>query len=1082
MTDTRTPSARQTATHLREVVTRLSLSLEAVDTKDKFSCVPGVGTTMRREFGDKHLVGHVTARNPKHQPSKKVFVAAPAAILVAMSREATRLAAQDKGAVEDTLWFTEGEIRALAAPLCEEDLSHRGDQIVLGDVDNFGWGSMSHLLNANKFGCVKSKDLDEKTTIAKLEKLGKRPVCSSPGCNAYATKSVRELSDRIKIDTFGRSVYCKEHYVEIACGVDKRKKAGKGKGKGNLSSKAYDPVVLDDFDLLPSLGEDVKFTGAWKEVEMHNSYSSSASSSSSKTGPIVGAGGASGGGGGVGKIKASWYRRLLGDALLAMEVDRVEATKGVGQSHGLTASWRKEFAKKASTLYALTSNGRYVADKLEMALASSGAADKSNGTSSTTATATATASPILNRTSYASCSERDGGGGGGTAASLRTGHSPLAPVRAHGAAKPGVRLLIDNREKRGVTGDSQISELTSFLNSHRVPYEVREWKVGDYGWVVQPDAGNRPAAGEVGYEREFVIPRLLERKRVDDLAESMKDGRLGRQKKAMLRARGEGVVSQFEIHVEGGTQDGRFTDEIYRRGLTPDDLDAALEQSARQGFKIVHHGNFVQFSRYLAKATTDLQQKFDDGTLEYNNLCTWQNFVRISKGQIPLTQTGAAAEMAAAAAKAARAGRRGRPPAAATAGRGSSDRGRGRPPLPAASSAAAVGSGLRQRTLDGAFGVAGRSKAAGAQGAVAVHASGASGGAGGQPVAGTAGGSANDVINIDDDDKHHYHDNDDGDDDDVVEVFGGAARPPGAGAGAAAGGSGTTAFSSTLRGVGGSDGSRSGGNGRGKRKAVGELGSPPFAITAAGGYSPAPIAKIRRVASPAVSSLSKPAALATASSRGITPGDEDTHSPPPRGGTVDAYEGGARSGCAGRNSSRGSKRGSKRPRPADDCGGSIGRGDPRADRGGAPSIDGGSDGHRVGVKARSLSFADNHVEEEVEDGGGKNSARGTGGDGSGARGGRSGLSSFPRDKPSAPASSCPGGAGVVDLSADSPSPPPPPRPRQQVDVGARPPMQERRGQRRHQEAGDGRIRGGGGRGTDSVELEACSSDDGFTLY
>lgn len=33
----------------------------------------------------------------------------------------------------DALWLTEGEIRALAAPLCEEDLSHRGDEIVLGE-------------------------------------------------------------------------------------------------------------------------------------------------------------------------------------------------------------------------------------------------------------------------------------------------------------------------------------------------------------------------------------------------------------------------------------------------------------------------------------------------------------------------------------------------------------------------------------------------------------------------------------------------------------------------------------------------------------------------------------------------------------------------------------------------------------------------------------------------------------------------------------------------------------------------------------------------------------------------------------
>lgn len=53
---------------------------------------------------------------------------------------------------------------------------------------------------------------------------------------------------------------------------------------------------------------------------------------------------------------------------------------------------------------------------------------------------------------------------------------------------------------------------------------MREWKCGDYGWVVQPDAGRRPSSGEVGYEKEYVVPRLLERKRVDDLAESIKDG------------------------------------------------------------------------------------------------------------------------------------------------------------------------------------------------------------------------------------------------------------------------------------------------------------------------------------------------------------------------------------------------------------------------------------------------------------------------------------------------------------------------------------------------------------------------------
>lgn len=119
-------------------------------------------------------------------------------------------------------------------------------------------------------------------------------------------------------------------------------------------------------------------------------------------------------------------------------------------------------------LYALTANGNYVAEKLEIALASSGAGKGKGQGPWAAATAAATASPILNRTSYASCSERDGGGGGGTAASRHTGHSPLAPARAHGVAKPGVRLLVDNREKRGATGNSQVRFLVRlffFLNN-----------------------------------------------------------------------------------------------------------------------------------------------------------------------------------------------------------------------------------------------------------------------------------------------------------------------------------------------------------------------------------------------------------------------------------------------------------------------------------------------------------------------------------------------------------------------------------------------------------------------------------------
>lgn len=65
----------------------------------------------------------------------------------------------------------------------------------------------------------------------------------------------------------------------------------------------------------------------------------------------------------------------------------------------------------------------------------------------------------------------------------------------------------------------------------------------------------------------------------------------------MLRARDEGVVSEIEIHVEGGTQDRRFMDEIYRRGLTPDDLDAALQESEGHGFKVSRLQSGASFCR-----------------------------------------------------------------------------------------------------------------------------------------------------------------------------------------------------------------------------------------------------------------------------------------------------------------------------------------------------------------------------------------------------------------------------------------------------------------------------------------------------
>lgn len=57
------------------------------------------------------------------------------------------------------------------------------------------------------------------------------------------------------------------------------------------------------------------------------------------------------------------------------------------------------------------------------------------------------------------------------------------------------------------------------LGKNKVPYEVRHLNVGDFAWIARDQAGN-----------ELVLPYIVERKRLDDLAGSIKDGRFHEQK------------------------------------------------------------------------------------------------------------------------------------------------------------------------------------------------------------------------------------------------------------------------------------------------------------------------------------------------------------------------------------------------------------------------------------------------------------------------------------------------------------------------------------------------------------------------
>ncbi|CBJ28823.1 ERCC4 domain containing protein [Ectocarpus siliculosus] len=541
----------------------------------------------------------------------------------------------------------------------------------------------------------------------------------------------------------------------------------------------------------------------------------------------------------------------------------------------------------------------------------------------------------------------------------------------------------------------------------------------------------------------------------------MKDGRLVRQKKAMLRAKSDGVAAEVEVHVEGDTADGRFVDEIYRRGLTPEDLDEALRQAETQGFKVVRHNDFAAFSAYLADATQSLQRQFEARSLDFESFFTWQNLIRFSKGQVPLTPKSAAAAAAAgkaaAAAKAARGGRRGRPPTSAAAG------GRGRPPL----ASRPAGDGLRQRTLDGVFGVARSGEDGASGGGEAEGNCPAVGGARGREEtaeshAPKAASTREGAIDIDGSpDPGSASDSSDGCS--VVEVV---VRPIDGGGGS---------------GSGSSAGSGSGSTSGSKRKAAPAVAAGTSSSSIAGGgvssaaAAAAAASSVSRT-SPIALSPSEPGAAAASSRSVLHGGGGAEDSPLP---TTLGRRAGGQSGSVGRNSSRRSKR----PRPADE-GSRGGDGSSSPLQSCAQGISGGGGSEWGGVegtrnkKARSLSFVLDDEDDDRKGGGGRGGdgdlrqANGSG-SASSSGGGKGSGSSFGSLPSAASRSVHDGGGGgvggVVDLSLDSPSPPVPPRSRPRTAVS--PP--------RPTSSSGGGV--SGGTGTDGIVLEACSSDDEFSL-
>lgn len=97
-----------------------------------------------------------------------------------------------------------------------------------------------------------------------------------------------------------------------------------------------------------------------------------------------------------------------------------------------------------------------------------------------------------------------------------------------------VVLIVDTQETNG-KNKRTLDQTRGYLESLNVEYEVRRLTVGDFLWVARDSDGN-----------ELVLPYIVERKRMDDLASSIRDGRFHEQKHRLKQSGIQNVIYLVE--------------------------------------------------------------------------------------------------------------------------------------------------------------------------------------------------------------------------------------------------------------------------------------------------------------------------------------------------------------------------------------------------------------------------------------------------------------------------------------------------------------------------------------------------------
>lgn len=154
-----------------------------------------------------------------------------------------------------------------------------------------------------------------------------------------------------------------------------------------------------------------------------------------------------------------------------------------------------------------------------------------------------------------------------------------------------IHLLLDNREVRAKHDRDYIANT---LSSSGVTPIIRSLAVGDVLWIAREHTAPR---------REIVLDYIVERKRLDDLVASIKDGRFHDQKFRLTKSGIKNVVYIIEDYSMGGIEGG-----------TQDAIETAVSSTqVVNGFFVKRTRKLDDTIRYLVRMTKMLEGVYSVG-------------------------------------------------------------------------------------------------------------------------------------------------------------------------------------------------------------------------------------------------------------------------------------------------------------------------------------------------------------------------------------------------------------------------------------------------------------------------------------